>query len=146
MVRGPWTRRRARLASILVASAERPTIGAISANGTANMSWSTKASRSAGASSSSTTSMASPTRVGQQRLVFRVGGRVGRSRPGPGRARSSGLLPPCPAGAELVEADPRDHRRQPAAEVVDVVVSVRLSRSHPSWTASSASLTEPSIR
>ena len=42
------TRRRARLASCLVASGERSTSGAISSNGSSNMSWRTKASRSAG--------------------------------------------------------------------------------------------------
>ena len=68
----PRTRRRARLASCRVAAGERSTIGAISSNGTANMSCRTNASRSAGASVSSTTSSASPTRVGQQRLVLRV--------------------------------------------------------------------------
>ena len=57
----PCTRRRARLASCRAAAGERPTIGAISSNGTANMSCSTNASRSAGASSSSTTSSAGPT-------------------------------------------------------------------------------------
>src|SRR6266516_2081365 len=40
---------------------ERPTIGAISVKGTANMSCSTNASRSAGLSDSSTTSSANPT-------------------------------------------------------------------------------------
>ena len=69
----PWTRRRARLASWRAASGERSTIGAISSNGTANMSCSTKASRSAGVSVSRTTSRARPDRVGQQRLVLRVG-------------------------------------------------------------------------
>src|SRR5919204_5639241 len=57
----PRTRRRARLASCLVAADERPTIGAISSKGTANMSCRTKASRSAGVSVSSTTSSARPT-------------------------------------------------------------------------------------
>ena len=57
----PRTRRRARLASCRAASAERPTIGAISSNGIANMSWSTKARRSAGVNRSRTTSSASPT-------------------------------------------------------------------------------------
>ena len=90
----PCTRRRARLASWRAASGERPTIGAISSNGTANMSCSTKASRSAGASVSSTTSSASADRVGQQRLAARgrrrraLDDRVGHARP------SSGLLAP----------------------------------------------------
>jgi predicted enzyme related to lactoylglutathione lyase len=56
-----WIRRRARLASCRVAVGESSTIGAISSNGTANMSCSTNASRSAGVSVSSTTSKARPT-------------------------------------------------------------------------------------
>ena len=51
----PRTRRRARLASCLVAAGERPTIGAISSKGRSNMSCRTNASRSAGANVSSTT-------------------------------------------------------------------------------------------
>jgi catechol 2,3-dioxygenase-like lactoylglutathione lyase family enzyme len=54
----PRTRRRARLASCRVASAERPTIGAIPSNGMSNMSCSTKERRSAGVNLSSTTSSA----------------------------------------------------------------------------------------
>jgi hypothetical protein len=42
----PWTRRRARLASCRAAATDRPTSGAISSKGTANRSWSTKATRS----------------------------------------------------------------------------------------------------
>jgi hypothetical protein len=57
----PWTRRRARLASWRAASGERSTIGAISPNGTVNMSCSTNASRSGGDSVSSTASSAAPT-------------------------------------------------------------------------------------
>jgi hypothetical protein len=53
--------RRARLASWRAAAGLRPTIGAISSNGTANMSCNTNASRSAGASVSRTTSKARPT-------------------------------------------------------------------------------------
>ena len=60
-VASPCTRRRARLASFFVATGERPTMGAIWSNGTANMSCSTNAIRSAGASVSSTTSSARPT-------------------------------------------------------------------------------------
>jgi hypothetical protein len=54
------TRRRVRLASWRAASGERSTIRAISSKGTANMSCSTNASRSAGLSVSSTTSRATP--------------------------------------------------------------------------------------
>jgi hypothetical protein len=44
----PRTRRRARLASVRAATGERPTIGAMSSNGTPNRSCSTQASRSRG--------------------------------------------------------------------------------------------------
>jgi hypothetical protein len=54
----PCTLRRARLASFFVATGVRSTIAAISSNGTANMSCSTNAIRSAGCSVSSTTSNA----------------------------------------------------------------------------------------
>jgi hypothetical protein len=57
----PRTRRRARLASRRAVSAEVPTIGAISSYGTANMSCSKKASRSAGVSVSNATNSARPT-------------------------------------------------------------------------------------
>ena len=51
----PRTRRRARLASCLAAVGDRSTMGAISSKGRSNMSWRTKARRSAGVSASSTT-------------------------------------------------------------------------------------------
>ena len=57
----PRTRRRARLASWRAASGERSTIGAISSNGTPNMSWRTNESRSAGVSVSMITKRAMPT-------------------------------------------------------------------------------------
>ena len=56
----PWTRRRARLASCFAALGERPRMVPISSNGTAKTSWSTNASRSAGARVSSTTCSAGP--------------------------------------------------------------------------------------
>ena len=55
--------------------------------------------------------------------------------------RAERLLAPRRARAQHVQRHARHHRRQPAAQVLDVVVSERLSRSHASWTASSASLT-----
>ena len=57
----PCTRRRARLAICRVALGERSNMAARSSNGTANMSCSTKASRSTGVSVSSTTNIARPT-------------------------------------------------------------------------------------
>ena len=55
------TRRRPRLASCLAAAGVRPTTGAISLNGTSNVSCRTNASLSSGVSVSSTTSRARPT-------------------------------------------------------------------------------------
>jgi len=57
----PRIRRRARLASCRAAAGVLPTIGAISSKGIANVSWRTKASRSAGESVSRTTISARPT-------------------------------------------------------------------------------------
>ena len=65
---------------------------------------------------------------------------------GSGTRDAQRLLAPRVARAQHVERDPRDDGRQPAAEVLDPSASERLSRSHASWTASSASLTEPSMR
>ena len=56
------------------------------------------------------------------------------------------LLAPGPAGAQHVQAHARQHRRQPRAEVLDSVRVAAAKRSQVSWTASSASLSEPSIR
>ena len=72
-VLGPHTPARAagELARRIGRAVRRPR--AISSNGTPNMSWRTKASRSAGVSVSSTTSSARPDRVGEQRLVLRIG-------------------------------------------------------------------------
>jgi hypothetical protein len=57
----PCTRRRARLATCLAASGERPTMMAISSKDTSNRSCRTNASRSDGASLSGTTKSARPT-------------------------------------------------------------------------------------
>ena len=115
------TRRRARLASWRVACGERSTIAAISSNGTANMSCSTNASRSAGLSVSSTTCSAIPTDVGQQRLVLGIGPgrRVVDDRLRPEAVER--LLAAGPAGPEHVQADPGDDRRQPPLEAVDLL-------------------------
>ena len=140
----PRTRRRARLASWRAASGVRSTIGAISSNGTANMSCSTNASRSGGRQRLEHDEQREPDRVGEQRLLLGVGAVVGAT-----TAPAAGRRPVLGRGAaraEHVEADAPDHGRQPAAEVLDPPASPRLSRSHASWTASSASLAEPSIR
>jgi len=65
----PCTRRRARLASCRAAIGERPTMRAISSNGTSKRSWSTKATRSVGASRSSTTRSAIPTPAAQTAIL-----------------------------------------------------------------------------
>ena len=69
----PWTRRRARLASWRAASGVRSMISAISSNGTANMSWRTKASRSAGVKRLEHDQQREPDRVGEERFLLRVG-------------------------------------------------------------------------
>ena len=115
----PWTRRRARLASCRAASGERSTIGAISSKGTANMSCSTNASRSAGVERLQHDEQREPDRVGQQRLVLGVGA-VGAVDDRLGHVDAQRLLAPRVARAQHVQADARDDGRQPAAEVLDV--------------------------
>jgi hypothetical protein len=89
-------------------------MAAISSKGTANMSCSTKASRSAEASVSSTTSSARPTESAraQGHPVLAAHDRLRH-------VRAQGLLAPRPARAQHVEAHPRDDRRHPSAEVLD---------------------------
>ena len=141
----PCTRRRARLASWRAASGERSTIGAISSNGTANMSCRTNASRSAGVSVSSTTSSARPT---ESASSASCSGSVPSSRStiGSGMCTSSG-------SSRRVRRERSMFRHTRATTVVSqpprfsiASASARLSRSQASWTASSASLSEPSIR
>jgi hypothetical protein len=140
------TRRRARLASCRVATGERSTIGAISSNGTANMSCSTNASRSAGVSVSSTTSSASPTEsastascsgsvpwAGSAAGCAVTGGSIGSSRR---RVRERSMF--SDTRATIVVSQPPRFSTPPAP--------ARLSRSQVSCTASSASLAEPSMR
>ena len=84
------------------------------------MSCSTNATRSAGASVSSTTSKATPTESASS--SSRSGSGV-ESAPAPrdqiGHVALGRLLAPGLARAQHVQADARHHRRQPAAEVVD---------------------------
>ncbi len=127
------TRERARLASWRVAAGLRSTIGAISSNGIPNTSCSTKATRSAGGSVSSTTSSASPTASltsasSSRALVGDLDGVLAPAAAGrcaPGACSGTRARRPCSARR-------RGSRRR--------CVSVRLKRSHVSWTASSASL------
>jgi hypothetical protein len=119
----------------------RPTIGAISSNGTANMSCSTNASRSAGASVSSTTSSAAPTES-----AISVSRSDGLSATGSGTCG--------PIGSSRRDLRERSMSRQIRAITVvnhpprlsTAAVSVRPSRSQASCTASSTSAVEPSIR
>ena len=105
------------------------------------MSWSTNASRSAGGMVSSTTSRASPTESASS-ASFSGSTPSGRSRIGSGRCVS------C-----LTLRERSVFREMRATTVVSQpprfstwLASVRLSRSQASCTASSASLSEPSIR
>ena len=139
------TRRRARLASCRAAAGERSTTGAISSNGTPNTSWSTNESRSAGVSDSSTTSSARPTESA-----------ITASRSGPASfaVRTIGSGSQEPASCSL-----RDLRRRSASRQIRPTTTVsqprrssvppgslRSSRSQASCTASSASVTDPSMR
>ena len=81
------------------------------------MSCSTKATRSAGASASSTTSSARPTLSASSASRS---GSAARCMTGGGlRLAVQRLLAPRLARAQRVEADAGDHRGQPAAEIVD---------------------------
>jgi hypothetical protein len=94
-------------------------IGAISSNGTANMSCSTKARRSAGVSRSSTTSSASPTESARSASCSGLLPRVlvrDRLR----RVRGERLLTSRLPRPQHVEAHARDDRGQPSAKVVDL--------------------------
>ncbi len=61
-------------------------------------------------------------------------------------ANAPGILAPGVPRPQHVQAHAGNDRRQPPAEVLDATASERLSRSQASWTASSASLVDPSIR
>jgi hypothetical protein len=135
----------ARLASWRAASALGPMIGAISSKGTANMSCRTNATRSAGVSVSSTTSSASPI---ESASITSSSGPVPAS-----------LVSACLGVSGSQGSSGRDRRackmlRQTRETTVvsqlprfsTSLVSERLNRSHASWTASSASAGEPSIR
>ena len=92
------------------------------------------------------TSSASADRVGQQRFLLRVDG-LAVAMPAPGTVSSSGCSGCALRAPQHVEADARDDRGQPAAHRLRTsVTSARSMRSQASWTASSASLNEPSMR
>ena len=120
-------------------------MGAISSKGTPNMSCSTNASRSAGFKVSSTTSNARPTESASS--ASRSG-----SIPSPWLTMRSGTC--TPRGPSRLERRERNMSRHTLPTTVvshpprfsTLLVSERLRRSQVSWTASSASLIEPSIR
>ena len=91
-------------------------MGAISSNGTANMSCSTKASRSAGARVSRTTSSASPT---ESASTASCSGSPPSAGPWTGSVDvlAERILAPRGPGAQHVQADPRDDGGQPAVQV-----------------------------
>ena len=144
----PWTRRRARLASWRVATTERSTMGAISSKVIPNTSWSTNASRSAGSSFSRTTSSARPTESASMASASGPSSprAIARAMIGSGTCTSK--------GSSRRDARVRSMSRHTRATTVvshprrlsTPLTSVRLNRIQASWTASSASLTEPSMR
>ena len=89
--------------------------------GRSNMSCSTKASRSAGVSVSSTTSRASPTESASSASCSGSSRRRRGRRSGREGATTERFLAPHAARAQHVQADPRDDGGQPAAEVLDLV-------------------------
>lgn len=141
----PWTRWRARLAACRAAAGLRPTIGAIWSKGTPNMSWSTNASRSAGARVSRTTSSARPTESASSASCS------GSALSAP-LMIGSGTCTPSGSSRRLRRAR-SIFRHSRATTVVShparlptSAVLTPLSRSHEFCTASSASVIEPCIR
>ena len=118
---------------------------AISSKGTANMSCSTNASRSAGASVSSTTSRASPTESARTACCsgsaalseLTIGSGTSASNGSSGRVLRERSLFRQTRAVTVVSQPPRFSIS---------VASERSSRSQVSCTASSASLSDPSIR
>ncbi len=114
---------------------------AMSSNGTANRSCSTKASRSAGASDWSTTSNAVPTESASS-----------ASNAGWPDVDPSTVASYSPSSSSrLVDRERSMSRQTLPTTVVSQpprlsIPSVRCRRSQVSWTASSASCSEPSIR
>ena len=105
--------RRARLAICRVAATERPTIGAMFSNGTANRSWSTKARRSEGVKVSSTRSSAGPI------VSARTASSSGVTPSGSGSSGTSGSSRRVRREPEHPQGHPGHDRRQPPTEVVD---------------------------
>jgi hypothetical protein len=83
------------------------------------MSWSTNATRSAGASVSKHDEHGETDRIGHHRLVLGVDA-VAVERDRLGQVRGHGLLASRRARTQHVQAHACDDRRQPSAEVLDV--------------------------
>ena len=120
-------------------------MGAISSKGRSNMSCRTNASRSAGVKVSSTTFSASPT---ESASSASSSGFV----PSAGLMTGSGTCTPKGSSRRVLrERSTFRHTRATtvvtqAPRLSTQLASDRLSRSQASWTASSASASEPSIR
>ncbi len=130
----PRTRCRARLASFFAAAVFRPTIGPICSNGTAKPSCSTKATRSAGPSRSSTTSIARPTSSTSS-----------ASASGPSTASSTttaSVRRPRSTSRQIRDTTVVSHPGRFSSSAA----STRSSRNQASCTASSASAVDPSMR
>lgn len=122
----------------------------MSSKGTSNMSWRTKASRSSGERVSKTIMSAMPTesairtsRSGSTRAAAVTTGSGSRTAPSCSGSGSS--------RREVRERSMSRHVRpttvvSQAPRFFTSLTSVRLSLNHASWTASSASASEPSIR
>ena len=147
----PRTRRRARLASWRVAVGVRSTIGAISSNGRPNVSWRTNASRSAGGSRSRTMSIARP--IESASTVRCSGSPMADAEP-PWMLEmiGSGIWTPTRSSRRVERARSRSRLRRATIVVSQpprfstAALSARLARSQASWTVSSASDSEPSMR
>jgi hypothetical protein len=107
-----WIRRRARLASCRVASGERPTTSATCSNGTWNVSCSTKAIRSAGASLVEKHEHGRTTESASRASCSGSGAGPIRSGTTEGSSRRAGR------GSQHVEADVAHDRREPRTQVL----------------------------
>ena len=118
----------------------------MSSNGTANTSWSTNETRSAGVSEIEDHEQREPHGVAEEGLLLGV---TALLRPDDG-IRHVGVS--SDASPRVLRARSMLRQTRPTTVVSHArrlstsLVSVRLRRIHVSWTASSASVTEPSIR
>lgn len=120
-------------------------MAAICSNGTANMSCRTNASRSAGVRVSSTTSSATPT---ESAMTASCSGPATEAEAGTGSAAwtSSGSSLRCSRERNMFRHTRATTVVSHPARFCTSLVSARLARNQASCRASSASLSEPSIR